>query len=225
MIWEKGDTDILFQKKRAMKKNIILLLAVLSILVTGCKNEEISPPHLLPTPAPPTKEEQVAMKVGKIRDIFELKRNETYPLILEEDSYTLTIKEVQDSLYADCSVTYFEGGVPETLRIYVILTLTGPTTQTVKVQTPKCGGDSYRDDKPNLEDAWDQLKSIRITDESDYRDYFYRYYDHGTVIPVKNTFYKLYIAKSDLDTYLSNGAKKVGNYRFIFILTKIEDTL
>lgn len=194
-------------------KKMPFLLPFLSLLLlvsfTRCDNED---PRL----------EAAAQEVGEIIDIFELKEDGRYSLNLENQSYSLTVEEIENNATVNCSLTYFEGGIiPETLRTYVTLKIEGSVSQTIKVQSIKCGTLGYRKDRSNIEDVKQIIESGKVSDQTYYIQQFFSHFDTGTVFTLGESIYKLYLAKSDPVLYFWEVPDIPFSYKFIFILTKI----
>lgn len=194
-------------------KKMPFLLSFLSLLLllsfTRCDNED---PRL----------EAAAQEVGEIIDIFELKEDGSYSLNLGNQSYSLTVEEIEDNATVNCSLAYFEGGIiPETLRTYVTLKIEGAVSKTIKVQSSKCGAFGYRKGRSNIEDVKQIIESGKVSDQAYYIQQFFNHFDTGTVFTLGESIYKLYLAKSDPVLYLREVPDTPFSYKFIFILTKI----
>lgn len=166
-----------------------------------------------------------AQEIGDIIDIFELKEEGSYSLNLENQTYSLTIKKIEDNATVNCTLAYFGGGVPETLRTYVSLKIEGPVSQTIKTQSIKCGALAYRKGRSNIEDVKQIIENDKLSGQAYYIQQFFNHFDKGTVFTLGESIYKLYLAKSDPLLYLVEAPDTPISYKFIFILTKIEDAL
>lgn len=199
-------------------KKMPFLLPFLSLLLllsfTRCdKNED---PRLV----------AAAQEVGDIIDIFELKEDGSYSLNLANESYRLTVESIEDNVTVSCMLAYFEGGIiPETLRTYVTLKIEGAVSKTIKVQSSKCGAFGYRKGQSNIEDVKQILENDKASGQAYYIQQFFNHFDTGTVFTLGENIYKLYLAKSDPLLYLVENPYAPISYKFIFILTKIEDAL
>lgn len=201
-----------------MKKTpFFLLFLSLNIVLgfTGCDKGE--DPRL----------EAASQQVGDILDIFELKEEESYSLNLENQPYQLTIEKIEDNATTNCSLAYFGGsGIPETLRTYVTLKIDGPISQTIKVQSIKCGALAYRH-IPAIEiaDIKDIIGNNKNPNNSYYIQEFFNHFDKGTVFTLGENIYKLYLAKAHPHLFLLTDPDAPIHYKFIFILTKFENAL
>lgn len=200
-------------KKMPFLLSFLSLLLLLSFI--RCDNED---PRL----------EAAAQEVGEIIDIFELKEDGSYSLNLANESYRLTVESIEDNVTVSCMLAYFEGGIiPETFRTYVTLQLKGISSQTIKVQSTKCGTLSYRSDRSDIEidDVKQIIEATYRPQKEDYMQAFYSYFDQGAIFKIGENIYKLYLAKGDPHLYDVKDPYPPFHYKFIFILTKIENAL
>ena len=200
-----------------MKKNYYLLLFIplwISLCLAGCNKDE--DPRLI----------AAAEEVGEVVDVFELKEEGSYSLTLANESYRLTVEKIEDKATTNCSLAYFKDGkIPDTLRTYVTLKMEGPVSQSIKVQSQRCGALGYRDGKTDIEDVKHIIKESTFSNKEIHMSEFSRYFDRGSIFIVGETIYKLYLAKVDPLLYLREDTHAPINYKFIFILTQIENTL
>lgn len=207
---------IIKQTKHLMKKNYYLLLFIplwISLCLAGCNKDE--DPRLI----------AAAEEVGEVIDVFELKEEGSYSLTLANESYRLTIENIEDNVNVSCMLAYFPDGIPETFRTYVTLKMEGEVPQTVKVQSTQCGTLSYLKGRSNIEDVKQIIATKQRPQKEEYMQAFSSTFDRGAIFSIGENIYKLYLAKADPHLYDVEDPYAPLHYKFIFILTKIENAI
>lgn len=190
-----------------MKTNSFII-CILLLLLCSCKDDK-SEEYVEPL---------AKNEIGRIIDIFELKDGSPVKIKLNKQSYTLAIKEIKDYVTVNCMLADIQGGKLDSIRTFVTLELKSQDIKLLEISSSQCGAMSYLKEGNDFDDVKLRMESISNLGEEYYIQAFYNIFGEG--IKITDTSYRLFIAKSHPKLYETNEKE---NYKFIFILTQVEE--
>ncbi|GHT45183.1 hypothetical protein AGMMS49965_21920 [Bacteroidia bacterium] len=167
---------------------------------------------------------------GEVIDIFELKYGEEKIISRNNQSFSLVLTDIQDSVTVDCSLADFiDASGPEKIRHHALIAVKEIKNENtlITVSSKPCGALYFENDGTDIQHIRDILSSITATPagESYYQQEFLALFGNGVVIP--NAALRINMAKAYPNIYQiaekEHDEVEKEHYKFIFIISTLKN--
>ena len=161
-------------------------------------------------------------EIGQIINVFQLTHDNIVEVVHNNSKMEISLQNVKDDVTINCELADFSDNIEgrSKIRVYSYLKINN-NVEIIEVASKPCGALPYKENKDNVQEVVDlinELKSAPANSKSDtyFTNSFINLFGEG--VSIKNTPYKIFMAKAFPINY-NQPTAKLENYKFIFILT------